>query len=139
MFRLSTTIIILFLTSTLFANASIAHSQYTKVSNIVKQQQYLAQQILKDYVSFQKDRKNIQKRNKMRKSIQLFSSNQKKLITNKKNTQLINQKLIKVNEFWDVAYNLAEKEELSKLVTQSMQRISKKMKEVSKLYSIAYH
>ncbi|CAA6810122.1 MAG: Unknown protein [uncultured Sulfurovum sp.] len=134
MYRLYTTIVILFFTSTLFANASISHSQYTELTNIVKQQQFLAKNILEEYINFQADQKSHPKKVKMQTSIQNFNTNHKKLINNKNNTKIINDKLAKVSARWKVVNNLSETKELPSFVIASMKNINKKLKELSKLY-----
>lgn len=138
MYRLYTTIIISFLTSTLFANASISHSQYTELVSIVKQQQFLAKKVSKYYVDFQTDQSNPHTKAKMKQSIQHFNLNHQKLINNKNNTQLINKKLTKVDEIWEIAHNLSETKKLSSLVVTSMNDINRKMKELSQLYKASY-
>lgn len=130
--KVYTTIIILFLTSTLFANAS---SKNSELVNIVKQQQALAKKVTKYYVALQADLKNFKKKEKMKNSIDSFNINHLKLIKHSKSSKLINQKLSKVDKIWKIAHKLSETKKHSKMLITAMNDISGKMKELRKLYN----
>ena len=130
--RLYTTIVILFLTSTLFANAS---SQNLELVTIVKQQQELAKKVSKYYIALQADLKNFKKKEKMKNTIHTFNKNHLKLIKHRNNTKLIKQKLTKVDKIWKIAHKLSENKKHSKMLITAMNDISGKMKELRKLYN----
>lgn len=132
--RLYTIIIILFSIFTLFANATTSATMTSKVMIIVKQQQYLAKKIAKDYSAFEADQKNAKKKMNLQKSIQIFNKNHHKLMTNKNNTKLINKKLTKVAAIWKIAYNLSQNKNHKKMLVVSMDDISSRMEELSNLY-----
>jgi hypothetical protein len=130
--KLYTTILILFLTSTLFANTS--NSKNSELVSIVQQQQDLAKKVSKYYVAFQADQKNFKKEEKMKNSIHHFNKNHLKLIKHRNNTKLINQKLTKVDEIWKIAHKLSETKKHSAMLITAMNDISGKMKELRTLY-----
>ncbi len=133
--KICTTIVILFLTSTLFANASTSNSKNSELVSIVKQQQDLAKKVSKYYVAFQADQKNFKKKQKMKNSIHNFNQNHLKLIKHRSNTKLINQKLTKVDKIWKIAHKLSETKKHSVMLITAMNDISGKMKELHKLYN----
>jgi chromosome condensin MukBEF ATPase and DNA-binding subunit MukB len=133
------TITILFLTSTLFANASTSNSTSSELVTIVKQQQALAKQVSKYYVDFQADQKNFKKKQKMKNTIYNFNKNHLKLIKHRSNTKLINQKLTKVDKIWKIAHKLSETKKHSAMLKTAMNDISGKMKELRKLYKNTSH
>ncbi|CAA6824936.1 MAG: Unknown protein [uncultured Sulfurovum sp.] len=132
--KLYISITVLFLTFTLFANASTSNTMTSELMMIVKQQQYLAKKVSDDYIAFQADQKNANKKMKMKKSIQSFNKNHLKLITNKNNTKMINQKLTKVDKIWKIAHKLSETKKHSVMLVTSMDDIGLKMKELRSLY-----
>lgn len=132
--KLHTIIIILFLTSTLFANTNTSHSNNSELVNLVKQQQNLAKKVSKYYVALQADHKNFKKKEKMKNSIHHFNKNHLKLIKHKSNTKLISQKLTKVDKIWKIAHKLSETKKHSAMLITAMNDISGKMKELRKLY-----
>lgn len=134
MHRLYTTIIMVFLTSTLLVNASTSHSQNSELITIVKQQQKLAKNVLKLYRDFQADQKNIAKKKKMKNTINSFDRNHLKLIKSRSNTKLIQQKLTKIGEIWKIAHDLSKTKKHSDMLKTTMNDISGKMEEVRKLY-----
>ncbi|HHD81871.1 MAG TPA: hypothetical protein ENK82_01790 [Campylobacterales bacterium] len=127
--------IILFLTSTLFLNATTSLSSNSELIKIVKQQQYLAKKISKYYGDFQADKRNIKKKELMKKSIKSFHSNHLKLIKNRNNTQVINQKLTKVDKIWKIADKLSQTQKHDKMLNTAMNDISGEMEELKKLYT----
>ncbi len=134
MIKIYTTIIILFLTSTLFANANTSNSNKVDPITIVKQQQALAKKVSKYYVDYQADQKNIKKKQKMKNSIYNFHKNHLKLIKHKNNSKLIKEKLTKVDKIWKIAYKLSETKKHSTMLITAMDDISGKMEELGKLY-----
>ena len=130
--KVYTTIIILFLTSTLFANANT--SKNSELVTIVKQQQDLAKKVSKYYVALQSDLKNFKKKEKMKNSIYNFNKNHLRLIGHRNNTKLIKKKLNKVDKIWKIAYKLSETKKHSKMLITAMDDISGEMKELRKLY-----
>ena len=129
------TIVILFLTSTLFANANTSNSKTSELVTIVKQQQDLAKKVSKYYVALQADLKNSKKKEKMKNSIYNFNKNHLRLIKHRDNTTLINQKLNKVGKIWKIAYKLSENKKHSTMLITAMNDISGEMKELRKLYN----
>jgi len=127
--------IILFLTSTLFVHATTSHSGNSELIKIVKQQQYLAKKVSKYYVDFQADKDNPKKKQLMKKSIKSFHTNHLKLIKNRNNTQVINQKLTKVDKIWKIAHKLSQTQKHDKMLKTAMNDISGEMKELQKLYN----
>jgi len=134
MHRLYTTIIMVFLTSTLLVNASTSHSQNLELITIVKQQQKLAKNVSKLYRDFQADQKNIAKKKKMKNTINSFDRNHLKLIKSRSNTKLIQQKLTKIGEIWKIAHDLSKTKKHSDMLKTTMNDISGKMEEIGKLY-----
>lgn len=122
-----TKIVILFLTSTLFINASTSNLNHSKISILVQQQQYLAKEIPKDY-------KNSNTKKKMHNNISKFDKNHLQLLQYKKNTKLINQKLKEISKVWGITKDLTKSKELPKIIQSAMGDISKIMKEVRTLY-----
>ena len=133
--KIYTTIVILFLTSTLFANANTSNSKHSELVTIVKQQQDLAEKVLKYYVALQADLKSFKKKEKMKNSIYNFNQNHLKLIKHRNNSKLIKQKLTKVDKIWKIAYKLSETKKHSKMLITAMNDISGEMKELRKLYN----
>ena len=132
--KIYTTIVILFLTSTLFANTNIPDSKHSELITIVKQQQDLAEKVLKYYVALQADLKSFKKKEKMKNCLYNFNKNHLKLIKYRNNTKLIQEKLTKVDKIWKIAYKLSETKEHSKMLITTMKDISREMKELYKLY-----
>ena len=126
------TIVILFLTSTLFANAS---SKNSELVTIVKQQQELAKKVSKYYKELQSDLKNRKKQEKMKNSINTFNKNHLKLIKQRSNTKLIKQKLTKVDKLWKTAHKLSQNHKQSDMLKATMDDIFGRMKELRKLYN----
>ena len=133
--KIYTTIVILFLTSTLFANANTSNSKHSELVTIVKQQQDLAEKVLKYYVALQADLKSFKKKEKMKNSIYNFNKNHLKLIKHRNNSKLIKQKLTKVDKIWKIATKLSETKKHSKMLITAMNDISGEMKELRKLYN----
>jgi chloramphenicol O-acetyltransferase len=133
--KIYTTIVILFLTSTLFANAKTVKSHSSELVSIVKQQQTLAENVSKYYLAFQADSKNFKKKEKMKNTLYNFNKNHLKLIKHRNNTKLITQKLTTVGKIWKIAYKLSENKKHSAMLIASMTDISGKMKELRKLYN----
>ena len=130
-----TTIIIVFLTSSLFANASITHPKSSELITIVKEQLSLAKRVSTDYIAFQSDHRSSKKKKKMKISINQFNRNHLKLLKSKSHTRLTKQKLTQVSELWYVAHNLSEIKGLNQVIISSMQKITGKMKELDKFYN----
>jgi hypothetical protein len=135
MTKVYATIVILFLTSTLFANANTSNSKNLELVTIVKQQQDLAKKVSKYYVALQADLKNFKKKEKMKNSIYNFNKNHLKLIKHRNNTKLIKQRLTKVDKIWKIASKLSESKKHSDMLTTAMNDISGEMKELRKLYN----
>lgn len=115
-------------------SASTSNTIRSELITIVKQQQYLAKKISKNYVAFQADQKNSQKKENMQNSIQHFNDNHLKLIQYKNNTKLINEKLSKVDKIWKIAHKLSQTKKHSVMIITAMNDISTKMKELHDLY-----
>jgi predicted patatin/cPLA2 family phospholipase len=129
-------IILILLTSTfIILNASTSHYNNSELIKLVQQQQYLAKKVSKQYIDLQSDLTNIEKKEMMKRSIQIFHQNHMKLINHRSNTKLINQKLTKVDQIWKIAYKLSETEKHNTMLMTAMDDISYKMQELQKLYS----
>ena len=102
------------------------------------QQQMLAERIAKYYIAYQSNSKDKSIERKMKSSIAQFSKNHKKLMKNKGNTRVIKRKLQEVDKLWKVVSKLYNAQKLSSIVFSSTDDISKKMKEVTKLYMVEY-
>ena len=131
------TIIMFFLTSTLFVKANTSHSKNLDFFSIVKQQQDLAKKVSKHYLAFQADTKDFKKKEKMKNCLYNFNKNHLKLIKYRNNTKLIQEKLTKVDKIWKIAYKLSETKKHSVMLITAMNDISGKMKELHKLYNKA--
>ncbi len=139
MHRLYSTIIIVFLTSTLLANASASHAESSKFIGILKQQQFLVQQVAEEYLALQKDQKNTKKKQQMQETIQHFNLNHLKLIKNRSNTKRINQKLKKIDQLWKNSLKLAKIKNNSRMTNLSRMinlNVSDIIKEINALHSL---
>ena len=134
MTKLYTTIIIMFLTSTLFVKGSTSYVTDSQPLTLIKQQQDLANNVYKFYVDFEADPKNMDKKEKMKLNIQNFHSNHLKLVNNSSNTNLINKKLTKVGEIWEIAHKLSETKKHSSMLLTTINDLNIKIEELSNLY-----
>ena len=135
MHKLYPTIIVLLLTSSLFANASITHPKNSELITIVKEQLSLAKKVSTDYIAFQSDHRSNKKKKKMKISINQFNRNHIKLLKSKSHSKLTKKKLTQVSELWYIAHNLSEIKGLNQVIISSMQKITGKMKELDKFYN----
>ena len=109
---------------------SKAYQYVTKSS----EQEMLAERIAKYYIALKSNSKNQSMRQKMKLSIDQFSKNHKKLMQNHENSKAIKNKLKEVDKLWKLVNKFYNDEKLPKIVFSSTNDISKKMKEVRKLY-----
>jgi len=116
---------------------SLKKEAYESVSKS-GQQQMLAERIAKYYIAYQSNSKDKSIEKKMKASIAQFSKNHKNLMKNKGNTRVIKRKLQEVDKLWRVVSKLYNGRKLSSIVFSSTDDISKKMKEVTKLYMVEY-
>jgi len=116
---------------------SLKKEAYESVSKS-GQQQMLAERIAKYYIAYQSNSEDKSIEKKMKSSIAQFSKNHKKLMKNKNNTKVIKRKLQEVDKLWKVVSRLYNGKKLSSIVFSSTDDISKKMKEVTKLYMVEY-
>ena len=98
------------------------------------EQEMLAERIAKYYIALKSNSKNQSMRQKMKLSINQFSKNHKKLMQNHENSKAIKKKLKEVDKLWKLVNKFYSDEKLPKIVFSSTNNISKKMKEVRKLY-----
>ncbi len=98
------------------------------------QQQVLVEKIAKYYIAYQSNTNDTSLKNKIKSSVDRFAKNHQNLMKNKHNSKIITQKLKEVDALWKVAYPLYKGMKLSSIVFNSTNKISKKMKEVTRLY-----
>jgi len=134
MYKSYITIIMMFLTPTLFTQASTSHSKNSELITIVKQQQRLAKNVSTLYIAFHANQKEIDKKEKMKKSIQDFNANHLKLIKNRSNTKAINEKLTEIGRIWKIAHNLSETKKHDHMLLTTINDVSQKIDELQKLY-----
>ncbi|CAA6811356.1 MAG: Unknown protein [uncultured Sulfurovum sp.] len=132
--KLYTITVVLFLTSTLFVNASTYDQKRSELINLVSKQLSLAKKVSSNYVNFQNDLKNNQKRQIMLTSIQDFHSNHLKLIQNRNHTKPIKSHLDEVDRIWIIAHELSKEKKHPKMITSTMNDIHKELQEIRKLY-----
>jgi conjugal transfer/entry exclusion protein len=131
--RLSIAIIILFLTSGLYAKTVIKKSE---LHSLLNEQQQIAKMFPNYYKESHKNNK--QAIQKMKKFISRFGKNQNKLTGHEKNNKLIKQKLSSIAEQWEVSHNLSKKAKHDGIIKSMMTGIGKNIKELRKLYSKTY-
>jgi len=110
---------------------------YDLVTNAT-QQQMLAEKMATYYLVGQSDIKDSTIEQNMKASILLFSKNHKTLMKNKKNTKGIKRRLKKVDEIWKIISPLYKKDKLSSIVFSLTDDMNREMKEITKLYMVAF-
>lgn len=119
---------------------SLKESNKIKKSTIIEtagKQRMLAQRIAKYYIAYQVGIKDENTIRSMKKTILDFSTNLNTLLKHKKNTDLINKKINKINRLWKIVNNFyknIEKGGLPLIVFNSTDKITKKMNEITQLY-----
>lgn len=131
--RLSIAIIILFLTSGLYAKAVIKKSE---LHSLLNEQQQIAKMFSNYYKESHKNNKQAIK--KMKTFIYTFGKNQNKLTGHSKNNKLIQQKLSSIAEQWEASNDLSKKAKHDGMIKSMMSGIGKDIKELRKLYSKTY-
>ena len=102
------------------------------------QQGMLAQRIAKYYIAYQSNRSKQTKKN-MKRSIELFAKNHKKLMKYKKNSPTIKRKLQEIDKLWKIVnrfYMDIEKGELPFIVFETTDKITHNMNEIIRLYTL---
>lgn len=131
--RLSIAIIILFLTSGLYAKSVIKNSE---IHNLLTEQQQIAKMFSNYYKKSQENNKEATR--KMKTCISTFDKNQNKLSRHKQNSKLIKLKLISIAKKWDVGHKLSKVDKHQDMLSETMSKIGKEINELRKLYSKAY-
>ncbi len=99
------------------------------------QQQVLVEKIATYCKALELNKDDETLKKKIKASIEAFASNHKKLMQNKHNSKVILQKLKEVDEIWKASYPIyQDKKLINSFVFNSTTEISKKMREISKLY-----
>ena len=100
------------------------------------QQQVLAEKIATYCKALELNKDDEVLKEKIKVAIETFAINHKKLMNNKQNSKIISKKLKEVDTIWKTAYPIYEGKAsfINSFVFNSTTRISKKMKEISKLY-----
>ena len=99
------------------------------------QQQVLAEKIATYCKALELNKDDETLKQKIKVTIEEFATNHKKLMQNKQNSEIISKKLKEVDRLWKAAYPIYQgKKFINSIVFNSTTQISKKMKEISKLY-----
>jgi len=102
------------------------------------QQEMLSQRIAKYYIAYKSDKSQNNKIN-MKKSIELFAKNHKKIMKNGVNNPNIGKKLKEIDRLWDIAnkfyINIEKSGELPLSVFDTTDKISQHMNEIIKIYT----
>jgi len=110
----------------------------SKFIAMLGQQEMLSQRIAKYYIAYKSDKSQNNKIN-MKKSIELFAKNHKKIMKSGVNNPNIGEKLKEIDRLWDIAnkfYSDIEKSgELPLTVFETTNEISKNMNEIIKIYT----
>lgn len=132
--RLFTTIIVVFLTSTLYAKGSTSSATNLEPLKILNEQQYLSKHMSKLYLAFEANPKNTETQDQIKNDIQSFHNNHIKLVAYKKNTKKINEKLTKIGKTWTLTHQLTEISEQQKMFFSMVEDLNKELKELRTLY-----
>ena len=103
-------------------------------------QRMLAQRIAKYYIAYQSGIKDKNTVDQMKATVNLFDTNNKKLLNNPGNTATISLKLKKINMLWKIVYKFylnIEKGGLPFIVFTSTDDITEKMDKITSLYAKA--
>jgi len=113
----------------------------SKIIDIAGKQRMLAQRIAKYYIAYQTGIKDENTVRSMKQTVTEFNKNLNILLTHKKNTPVIREKINEVNKLWKIVhkfYNNIEKGGLPLIVFNTTDKITKKMNEITQLY-LAIH
>jgi hypothetical protein len=113
----------------------------SKIIDIAGKQRMLAQRIAKYYIAYQTGIKDENTVRSMKQTVTEFNKNLNILLTHKKNTPVIREKIDEVNKLWKIVhkfYNNIEKGGLPLIVFNTTDKITKKMNEITQLY-LAIH
>jgi len=106
---------------------------------ILGQQEMLSQRIAKYYIAYKSDKSQNNKIN-MKKSIERFAKNHKKIMKRGVNNPSIRKKLKEINRLWDIANNfysdIEKSGELPLTVFETTDKISQNMNEIIKIYTL---
>ena len=110
----------------------------SKFIAMLGQQEMLSQRIAKYYIAYKSDKSQNNKIN-MKKSIELFAKNHKKIMKNGVNNPNIGKKLKEIDRLWDIAnkfyINIEKSGELPLSVFDTTDKISQHMNEIIKIYT----
>ena len=101
-------------------------------------QRILAQRIAKYYIAYQSGIKDKNTVEQMKATVTLFDTNNKKLLNNASNTDVINRKLKKISMLWGIVYKFylnIEKGGLPFIVFTSTDDITRKRDDITSLYT----
>jgi len=109
----------------------------SKFITMLGQQEMLAQRIAKYYIAYKSDKSQNNKIN-MKKSIEHFAKNHKKIMKNIKNNPNIAEELKEINRLWNIAnkfyINIEKSGELPLSVFQTTDKISQNINKIIKIY-----
>ena len=110
----------------------------SKFIAMLGQQEMLSQRIAKYYIAYKSDKSQNNKIN-MKKSIELFAKNHKKIMKSGVNNSNIGEKLKEIDRLWAIANNfysdIEKSGELPLTVFETTNEISKNMNEIIKIYT----
>jgi len=106
---------------------------------ILGQQEMLSQRIAKYYIAYKSDKSQSNKIN-MKKSIELFAKNHKKIMKNIRNNPSIEKKLKEIDALWNIAnkfyINIEKSGEIPLAVFDTTDEISKNIHKIVKIYTL---
>jgi len=108
---------------------------------IASRQSVLAQRIAKYYIAYQSGIKDKNTVEQMQNAVKVFTAAQKTLMENKTNTPELNRKLNDIARLWKVVYKFylnIEKGGLPLIVFNTTDKITKKMNEITAMYTDLY-
>jgi len=108
---------------------------------IASRQSVLAQRIAKYYIAYQSGIKDKNTVEQMQDAVKVFTIAQKTLMENKTNTPELNRKLNDIARLWKVVYKFylnIEKGGLPLIVFNTTDKITKKMNEITTMYTDLY-
>jgi len=111
----------------------------SKFIAMLGQQEMLSQRIAKYYIAYKSDKSQNNKIN-MKKSIEFFAKNHKKIMKNEVNNPRIKKRLKEIDRLWDIANNfysdIEKSGELPLTVFETTDKISQNMNEIIKIYTL---
>jgi len=111
----------------------------SKFIAMLGQQEMLSQRIAKYYIAYKSDKSQDNKIN-MKKSIELFAKNHKKIMENLRTNPNIRKKLKEIDRLWNIAnnfyINIEKSGEIPLAVFETTDEISKNINKIIKIYTL---